>query len=519
MRPVVPPMERQHNRTSALENIDQCRSIIDLLPEGVMMLSGEGAIRHLNPAGLAMLEADSLDQLRSKPFLSIIAPEFRSAFLAMFQKVLAGGSDSLEYQVTGLRGTRKWVETHASPFPQEGAGGRWLLAVCRDTTERVQREGRNRYFQKMDAISTLTSSIAHDFNNILTSIVGYANVLKMKLPASDPMKALTLQILASADRAAVLIKSMLAFGSKQILNLSPTPLAKAVRLAMDSAATELPPGIHLQLTDGAPPDTSILVDQSQLEQALRHILLNARDAMPSGGTISITTNIMELEDTFISIHGYGTKGAYAVIAFTDAGEGMNEQTKRKAFEPFFTSREAGRGLGLGLAIVYGTIKSHKGFVNIYSEPGMGTTVRVYLPVADLPRGESVADQLIPSGHGETILLVEDDQHIRNIMTSILQQFGYEVIAAATAEAALDRFREAPDRIHLALLDAVLPGMSGADLCDEILRIHPKTKVILTSGHTLDLLNVKGLSRPGIDFISKPVSPRDLLQKIREVLAP
>jgi PAS domain S-box-containing protein len=511
-------MESPQNILNPLESIDQCRSVVDLLPEGVMMLTAEGAILHLNPAALTVLEAETLDQLRDKPFLPIVAPEFRSAFLALFHKVGAGSRDSFEFQITGLRGSRRWVETHATPFPYELAGGQALLAVCRDTTERVQREGRDRYFQKMDAISTLTSSVAHDFNNILTSIVGYANVLKLKLPAADPMHGLAQQILASADRAAVLIKSMLAFGSKQILDLATTPLSRALQLTIDSIAPDLAPVVKVQLSDGAPPDTSVLVDQSQLAQALRHILLNARDAMRSGGTITVSTSIMELEDTFISIHGYGTKGAYAVIAFTDTGEGMSEETRRKAFEPFFTTREFGQGLGLGLAIVYGTIKSHKGFVNIYSEAGVGTTVRVYLPVADLPRSNAMDDQLVPSGNGETILLAEDDRHIRSIMTSVLEQFGYRVIATATAESALEEFKAGPERIDLALLDAVLPGMSGSELGDAILRIRPETRIIMTSGHTPDLLRAKGLLRPGIGFISKPVSPRDLLQKIREVLS-
>ena len=502
-----------------MENTGQCQSVVDLLPEGVMVLSAEGLVIHLNPAGLAMLEAVSIDQLKSKPFHPLIAPEFRSAFLAMSQKVLAGGSDSLEYQVTGLRGSRRWIETRAVPFLGDANTGPALLAVSRDTTERVQREGRDRYYQKIDAISTLTSSVAHDFNNILTSIVGFATVLKMKLPADDPLKHCAAQILVSTDRAAALTKSLLAFGSAQILSLSPARLSDVVQWGVDSSAPDLPDRVLIQYRDDARPDTKIMVDRSQIEQALRHVILNARDAMPSGGTINITTSILELEDTFISIHGYGTKGVYAVISFTDAGTGMNEQTKRKAFEPFFTTRETGSGLGLGLAIVYGTIKSHKGFVNIYSEAGMGTTVRVYLPVSDMPRDSSSEGQFVPAGQGETILLAEDDQHVLNIMTSILQQFGYKVIAAATGEAALELFREASGRIDLAMLDAILPGISGAELHDEFIRLRPDARIILTSGYTPELLTAKGLTRTGVPFIAKPVSPRDLLRQIRKVLEP
>jgi PAS domain S-box-containing protein len=324
-----------------MDSSGPCRSVLDLLPAGIMVLSAEGAVVHMNPAALASVEAGSLDQMRNKPFLPVIAPEFRSSFLALFQKVCAGGSDSLEYQITGLRGARRWLETHAVPFPDPVTGETLLLAVCRDITERVQREGRDRYFQKMDAIATLASGVAHDFNNILTSVVGYANILKLKLPAADPLHAFPLQILSVTDSAAVLIRKLLAFGSKQLLALSPVRIADLARAATATAAAELGDTATLTFSDSTPADTMVMIDQPQMEQALHHVIQNARDAMPSGGAISITTELTELEDTFISIHGYGSRGSYAVIAVTDAGPGMDETTRRKAFEPFFTTKDTG----------------------------------------------------------------------------------------------------------------------------------------------------------------------------------
>jgi two-component system cell cycle sensor histidine kinase/response regulator CckA len=494
--------------------------ILEMLPVGIMILTQDGSVRLLNAAGLGSIEAQSLDQIKGKPFLPIIAPEFRSAFLSLFRNVLAGNTDSLEYQITGMRGTRRWLEMQAVPFSDPSSEKLSMLAVIRDTTERVQREGRNRYFQKMDAIATLTSNVAHDFNNILTSIVGYANILKRKLPADDILQPMTAQILASTDRAAALTKNLLSFGSKQILDLRPTRLDDVIRTFLDTLQQDLGSGIRLSYTGGAPDDITIMVDQNQIMQAFQHILWNARDAMPAGGAIGITTQIMELEDTFISIHGYGTKGSYAVLAFTDTGTGMNDQVRRKAFEPFFTTKEFGRGLGLGLAIVYGTIKSHKGFVNIYSEPGMGTTVRVYLPVSEIRRS-SQNDEFgaIPAGKGETILLAEDDQHVRNITISILEQFGYKVVPAATGGEAWDLFRRDPGSFALLMIDMILPVLSGVQVYDAVLKVRPDVKVLFTSGHTPDLLKAKGLSREGVPFIAKPVSPRDLLHKIREVLEP
>lgn len=510
-------MSHRQDHKSILDTSGPYRSIVDLLPVGVLILSTEGTILQINPSVMATLEGEAGDQLLHKPFLSFVVPDFRPALLSLFQEVVTGGNGALELQITGLRGTRRWIETLCVPFPLPEAGGLSLLAVCRDLTERMMREGRDRYFQKLEAISTLTSGIAHDFNNILTSIVGFANVLKLRLPPDDPLKQFPQRIIESTERAAALTKSMLAFGNKQLLHLETARLADAVRCAMESMTAELPAGVQMQFSDEMPPGTRVRIDQAQMEQALRHILRNAQDAMPEGGMISIRTALVELEDAFISLHGYGTTGTYAVAVFSDTGEGMTEQTKRRAFEPFYTTRETGNGLGLGLAVVYGTIKSHNGFVSIYSEPGVGTTVRVYLPAHDLLETGATGGRAVPSGQGESILLAEDDLHVRNILTSVLKQFGYEVSTTATGEDAVDLFRENPGRFDLVMLDAILPGISGADANDEIRRIRPGARTLLTSGHTPELLNKKGLTRPGVPFMPKPVSPGDLLRKIREVL--
>jgi PAS domain S-box-containing protein len=501
-----------------IENSGRYQFMINLLPVGVMVLSDDGSILAMNPAALASIEAASLDQVRNKSFLLIVAPEFRSSFHALVQKVLEGGIISLEYQITGLQGTRRWLETDAVPLPDPEGGKNALLAVIRDTTERFQREGRNRYFQKMEAIATLTGGIAHDFNNVLTSIVGYANILKLKLPRDDPRHDFALQILSATERAAAITKNLLSFGSKQILSLKPVRLFDMIQGALEAARDEIDERVSVTVSNDAAGNVTVMIDKAQMEQALRHIILNARDALPEGGAISITTALAEIEDTFISIHGYGTKGAYAVVAVTDTGTGMDEETVRKAFEPFFTTKETGKGLGLGLAIVYGTVKSHKGFVNIYSEPGTGTVVRVYLPAADPDLTRDIGEaEALPEGKGETVLIVDDDDHGRNITTSVLRQFGYVLLEAASGDEAIRTFREHADRISLVMLDVILPVRSGKDVCDAILHHRPDMKVLFTSGYTTDLLEKRGLLRPGIPFLPKPVSPRKLLQKIREVL--
>ncbi len=498
-----------------MSSSDHFRNVIDSLPVCVMLLGLDGTIREMNPAGFFLVEADSFDRVRDKPFQHIVAPEFRSSFQALVRKVAEGASESLEYQVTGLLGTRRWLDTDATPFRDSDGTVIAVLAVTRDTTERVHREGKTRYDQKMEAISTLTSGVAHDFNNILTAIVGYGNVLKMKLSESDPLRPMAVQILAAAERASGITKGLLSFGSRQLLSLKPVDLNETVRRTAAEFSKDSNSGITVEVKT-ADTALTIMADEGEIEQCLMNMLSNARDAMPSGGTVSLTIGTMELEDTFISIHGYGTKGSYAVVAITDTGIGMDEQTRKKAFEPFFTTKNTGKGLGLGLAIVYGVVKSHRGFVNVYSEPGIGSTFRIYLPLAGI-RSADAASSLLPEGNGETVLIADDEAAVRKITKSVLEQFGYRVVAAIDGEEALRLFREHPGPIHLVMLDVIMPGKDGKSVYEEIMRLRPDTRVLFTSGYTADIVHTKGLLDNGVPFISKPVSPRDLLRKIREVL--
>ena len=500
-----------------MNNDSHLRGIMDSLPVCVMLLGADGSILEMNPAGLFMVEADSFERISDKPYQHIVAPEFRSTFQTLIRKVADGAADSLEYQITGLRGTRRWLDTHAVPFRSADGSRAAILAVTRDTTERVQREGKTRYDHKMEAIANLTSGIAHDFNNILTAIIGYANVMKVKLRQDDPLRPMALQILASSERASNLTKSLLAFGTNQILTLEPLDLNEAVRQVVRTFSREVARSVTVSART-APADLTIMADREEIERALLNMLANARDAVASGGGITVTTGTLELEDTFIAIHGYGTKGTYAVVAVTDTGSGMDEQTRKKVFEPFFTTKETGKGVGLGLAIVYGIIKSHRGFVNVYSEPGIGTTFKVYLPLSGArPLDEAAASAVIPEGRGETILIADDDAAVLQITTSVLEQFGYRVLRAMDGVEALQLFQEQGDRIGLVMLDLFMPRKDGKAVYEEIRRLRPHTRVIFTSGHTADFIHHRVLLDQGVPFISKPVSPRDLLSKIREVL--
>jgi len=266
-------------------------------------------------------------------------------------------------------------------------------------------------------------------------------------------------------------------------------------------------------------ESNVLADSGQLEQVLMNLATNARDAMPKGGLLNIETSERGLDNGFIKEHGYGTPGGYAVLSVSDSGMGMDEQTRKRIFEPFFTTKEVGKGTGLGLAMVYGIIKQHDGYINVYSEPGKGTTFRIYLPVIAAAKSEEekAPEVELPGIGGETILLAEDDKQLREFTAPFLQEFGYTVVVANDGEEAVKKFMENRESIQLLLFDLVMPKKSGKEAYEEIRAMKPDVKIIFLSGYTPDIIRQKGLIDEGMSIISKPVSPSDLLKKIRSVL--
>jgi CheY-like chemotaxis protein len=256
-----------------------------------------------------------------------------------------------------------------------------------------------------------------------------------------------------------------------------------------------------------------------MEQVLMNLATNARDAMPRGGTFTVRTGQVHLNESFTAAHGFGKPGAYGTITVSDTGKGMDEETRKRIFEPFFTTKEVGKGTGLGLAVVYGIIKQHDGFVDVYSEPGTGTTFRIYLPIIESAAREGAnAQKEEGPGHGtETILLAEDDKSVRNIVKACLAEFGYTVIEAVDGEDAVRRFTENKDNIHLLLFDLIMPKLNGKDAYDEVRKIKPGVKIIFASGYAPDILQQKASLEYGASLIFKPFSPFELVRKVRSAL--
>jgi signal transduction histidine kinase len=371
--------------------------------------------------------------------------------------------------------------------------------------------------QKMEAVGHLAGGVAHDFNNILTAIIGYANLLRKKVLADEQLTFFADQILSASDRAAGLTRSLLAFSRKQVIEPKPADLNDIVQ-GIDKIAKRLI-GEDIEFrTVPLNRRLTVMADSGQMEQVLLNLCTNARDAMPHGGKLTIETDVVEVDEVARKLNFLDRTGWYGVICVSDTGAGMDEETRKQIFEPFFTTKEVGKGTGLGLSIVYGIIKQHNGTINVYSEAGKGTTFKIYLPLiaAAGEAAEPKAD-VRPEGGNETILLAEDENDVRVLITHILREAGYSVIEAATGEDAVKKFAEQADRFSLFLSDVIMPKMNGKEAYDQIKGSRPDVKVLFMSGYTADIIQSRGILAEGSSFLSKPIIPDQLLRKVREVL--
>jgi len=401
----------------------------------------------------------------------------------------------------------------------EADGGLYAIAFVSDISQRKHLEEQLLHAQKMEAVGRLAGGVAHDFNNMLTVISGYNRMILDELSAMDPLRGYAEEVLKAADRAGALTNQLLAFSRRQILR--PRVIGVNTVLGQTEKMLRRLIGEDVELVLRLDPAAgNIKADPLHVEQAIVNLAVNSRDAMPLGGRLTIETENVHLDENYARTHMGVSPGEFVMIAVSDTGHGMDAETRRRIFEPFFTTKEKGKGTGLGLATVYGMIKQTGGDIWVYSEPGKGTTFKLYFPRVAEPASDSAEGDagLANRSGSETVLVVEDEQAVRDLTVRILRQLGYVILTASSGAEALEIGQTHDGIIHLLLTDVVMPGMSGRHLADQLLQRRPGTKVLFLSGYTENTVVHHGVLDAGVNFLPKPFSRESLARKLREVLA-
>jgi PAS domain S-box-containing protein len=513
------------SREAALrESEERYRLLVEHFPEAIAVHS-EGKLAYANPAYLRLVGANTVGELVGTPVLQFIDPSHRALAEERVRRVVESGAsmELAEEQVFRPDGQVVDVEVTAIPLSYEGRPAAQIL--IRDVTDRKQAEQallesgeRLRQAQKMEAVGALAGGIAHDFNNLLTAINGFSQLLLWRLPQEDRSRTFVEEILKAGERAGDLTRQLLAFGRRQVLQPRVIDLNETI--------SEMDKLLHrviaedMELTYKLAPDLDpIKADPGQIGQVVMNLVVNARDAMPHGGKITIETANVELDDSYQRSHGLARVGPHVLLTVRDTGTGMDRETQQRIFEPFFTTKGPGKGTGLGLATVYGIVKQSEGDIWVESELGRGTEFRIYLPRSEEAVGLSgfapAPVEAIPRG-SETVLLVEDELGVRGLAIAVLESSGYKVLSTEQPEQAVELCDRYEGPVNLLLTDVVMPGMSGHDVAKAICARRPETKVLFMSGYTPDVALRHGVLATTA-YLQKPFSPAALARKVRDVL--
>ena len=495
-----------------IENSIDCITILDL----------DGRLEFTSESGQKLMEIEDISTYLNQPWVDLLtcSDDSYKAALEAISKAEERGTGHFSAYCPTVKGIPKWWDTIITPIMGKDGKVERLLSVSRDITGHKRLEAQFFQAQKMEAIGTLAGGIAHDFNNLLTAIIGNAQLALMDVRKDESLREEIEEIKKAGEKAASLTRQLLAFSRKQIIKPEVLDLNEEIHETEKMLKRMIRENIEFLLV--LEPDLwKIHADPGQIDQVFINLVVNASDAMPKGGKLTIETANMELDDTYFRNRGIveSASGHYVMLAVTDNGTGMDKETLSRIFDPFFTTKGIGSGTGLGLSTVYGIVKQNKGYVWVYSEPGKGTTFKVYFPKAteDVTAGKEQEKFAGEISGSETVLIVEDDDGLRNLAKNALRKYGYEILEAENGEKALNVSETHNGRIHLLLTDVVMPGMSGTDLAEKLQSIRPETRVIYMSGYTDNAIVNHGILRKGINFIEKPFSPESLGRKVREVL--
>jgi PAS domain S-box-containing protein len=468
----------------------------------------------------------TLEQERGEGWIRGVHPEDRERLLQTYAQAFEKREKfSIEYRLLHAGGDYRWIQDDGTP--RFGAQGDFLgyIGHCLDITARKQAEaeqerlqGQLTQAQKMESVGRLAGGVAHDFNNMLSIIHTHVEIVQEELGSEHPLFVDLEQIRFAAVRSAALTRQLLAFARKQVVAPEVLDLNRTMGRMLRMLQRLIGEDINLDWRPGAGL-WRVKIDPSQLDQILANLCVNARDAISGVGKVTVATENVVFDAEHCAPHPYFMPGEYVLLMVSDDGCGIDQETMAKLFEPFFTTKEIGKGTGLGLATVYGIVKQNNGFINVSSEPGRGATFNVYLPRQNVE--EELLSPTVPAESAvcgnETILLVEDESAILDMGTRVLRRKGYTVLAAETPQGAIALAEKHGGEIHLLLTDVIMPEMNGRDLAGQLLKLHPNLKRLFMSGYSADVIAPHGVLDPGVNFLQKPFSRKDLVRKVCEVL--
>ncbi|ROQ93613.1 PAS domain S-box protein [Desulfosoma caldarium] len=516
--------ERKAAEQARLASEARFRLLVENAPDGVFVQT-QGRFAYLNRAATRIFGGREAGELLGMPIVDYFHPDCREFIREQIQLLNRDKIPVPMHHVTVLHkdGTAVDIEASAVPMHYEGHDG--ALVFVRDISERIKSEKQRQELeaqlhqaQKMESIGRLAGGVAHDYNNILSVILGFTELALRKVKPGDPLRDDLNKIYAAAERSRDITRKLLTFARKEIiapkvldLNVTVESMLKILRkLIGEDIELTWRPGVHLW---------PVKMDPSQVDQILANLCVNARDAIADVGKITIETGNVSFDQDYCNRHAGFSPGDFVFLAVSDDGCGMDAATLENIFEPFFTTKGVGKGTGLGLATVYGIVKQNDGFINVYSEPGHGTTFKIYFPRAtgDITENRPADAEKIPEGKGETILVVEDDASILAYVEELLTSINYKVLKAETPSDALQKARTHATELSLLMTDVIMPEMNGRELAQQLLTICPKIKCLYMSGYTADIIAQRGVLTTGIQFIQKPFSARELAVKVRAAL--
>lgn len=513
--------ERKQAIEALRDSEEKYRTVLEANPDPVVVYDIEGKVVYFNPA-FTRVFGWSLGERLGKTMDLFVPEENWPETKIMIQRVLTGESFS------GIESSRYTKEGKIIPVSISGAvlrdmDGKPVGSVInlRDISERKNLESQLLHAQKMEAVGTLAGGIAHDFNNLLQAMQGYTELLLMRKKEGEPGFRELQEVIRASKRGAELTQQLLTFSRKVESKRKPLDLNQEVGELRQLLERTFPRMIELEFN--LDPDIRMInADSAQLKQVIMNLAVNAKDAMPEGGKLVIETQNMTLDQEFCKKYAEVKPGEYVLLSMADTGHGMEKETLEHIFDPFYTTKEVGKGTGLGLAIVYGIVKNHEGYVMCYSRPGSGASFRIYLPALEAAseREEIVESQESKSsatGGNETILLVDDEEFIRELGVDVLGQAGYTVLTASNGEQALEVYRRERERIALVILDLIMPGMGGSKCLEELLKVTPRARVLIASGYSPDASTKGALEAGAVAFINKPYNNKQLLELVRKIL--